>query len=198
MTTTIPRWEWRCFAPLTAPILARAVPIPADAAVHESDETYILDLTAHGAKSVKIREGVLDIKRLLRTDSDALELWEPMLKARFPLNREEVAAIFEPGMPPAELTRESYTFEQFIADVIAPRPTLRLVEVHKSRRSFTFAGCLAEFVQVRADGASLQSFALEHEDPKRLLTALRMLRFDPRDNTNYVLGLKRALGIECA
>lgn len=194
ITTTIPRWEWRCFAP-TGTILASAVSIPSDAVLHESDETYILDLMAHSSQSVKIRDGMLDVKRLLRTDSNALELWEPVVKARFPLERKEVAAIFE---LPSELTRESYTFEQFIADVVAPRPWLRLVEVHKSRRSFTCAECLAEFVEVRADAASLQSFALEHEDAKRLLRTLQMLGLDPRANTNYVLGLKRALGLECA
>jgi exopolyphosphatase/guanosine-5'-triphosphate,3'-diphosphate pyrophosphatase len=191
MPTTAPRWEWRCFAP-PGTILPHVVSIPSEAVPRESDETYILDLEAHSSQSVKIRDGALDVKRLLRTDSNALELWEPLLKARFPLGREEVAAIFE---PPAALTRESYTFEQFISDVVAPQPTLRIVEVRKCRRSFTFAGCLAEFVDVRADGASMQSFALEHEDPKRLLAALHILGFDPHANTNYAIGLKRALGL---
>lgn len=194
--TIIPRWEWRCFAP-SLTLLADAVSPPADAVPRESEETYILDLTGPIAESVKIRDQVLDVKRLLQTDSDGLELWQPVLKARFPLSRKDVVAVFGAWMPPPPAsTREFYTFEQLLEDVITPRPALRVVEVHKSRRGFTFSGCLAELAQMRAGSVSVQSFALEHKDPRRLLAALQALGLDARANTNYPLGLKRALGLE--
>jgi len=195
-TTVIPRWEWRCFAP-SLTTLGHAASIPVDAAPRESDETYILDLTGRISQNVKIRDGVLDVKRLLQIDSEGLELWAPVLKARFPLSRKDIAAVFAPWMPPpAALTRESYTFEQLVEDIVEPRPALRVVVVHKVRRGFTFAGCLAELAQIRAESVSIQSFSLEHEDSKRLLAALQALGLDARANTNYLLGLKRALGLE--
>jgi len=197
-TTITPRWEWRCFSP-SLMNLAHRVSIPSDAAPRESKETYILDLTGRISENVKIRDALLDVKRLLQTDFDGLELWVPVLKTQFPLDRKDVAAVFGPWMPPvAAVIRESYTFTQLIEDIVAPQPALRVVEVRKSRRAFTFAGCLAEFVKIRAESVSIQSFALEHEDPQRLLAALRTLGLDPRANINYMLGLKRALGLEHA
>jgi exopolyphosphatase / guanosine-5'-triphosphate,3'-diphosphate pyrophosphatase len=193
----VPRWEWRCFAPSLA-TLAQAAALPADAAPRDSDETYILDLSAPIAQNVKIRDGVLDIKRLLQTDATGLELWEPVLKARFPLGRKDVAAVFGPWMPPAALTRDAYTLKQLISEIVAPQPALRVVEVRKSRRAFGFAGCLAELVQISAGSVSLESFSLEQEDPKRLLAALQTLGLDSHANTNYILGLKRAFGLEHA
>jgi hypothetical protein len=124
-------------------------------------------------------------------------LWEPVLKARFPLGLKEVATIFGPWWPPPTASiRDSYSFEQLVEDVVTPRPALRLVAVRKSRRGFTFAGCLAEFTKVSAGSVSVQSFSLEHEDPRRVLAALRTLGLKARANTNYILGLKRALGLE--
>jgi len=194
----IPRWEWRCFAPSLAS-LAEAISIPVDAAPRESDETYVLDLTGRISENVKIRDGVLDVKHLIKTGSEGLELWEPTLKAHFPLGQEQVAAVFGPWWPPAAASiRESYSFEQLVEDVVAPRPALRLVAVHKSRRGFTFAGCLAELAQISTASLGVQSFSLEHEDPQRVLAALGVLRLEARANTNYILGLKRALGLEQA
>jgi exopolyphosphatase / guanosine-5'-triphosphate,3'-diphosphate pyrophosphatase len=196
--TIVPRWEWRCFAP-SLTTLAQAASLPADAAPRDSDETYILDLSGRLSDNIKIRDGVLDVKRLLQTDTAGLELWEPVPKARFPLSRNDLAAVFGPWMPPpAALTRASYALEQLVADIVAPQPALRVVEVHKSRRGFGFAGCLAELAQISAGSVRLESFSLEHEDRKRLLAALQTLGLDSHANTNYILGLKRALGLEHA
>jgi hypothetical protein len=194
-TTVVPRWEWRCFAPSLA-LLERAVAIPSDVVPRDSDEIYILDPTAPVTENVKIRDGVLDIKRLGQTDADGLELWEPVFKARFPLGRGDVAAAFAGWTPPlAALSRESYSIEQLIGDVIAPRPALRVARVHKSRRSFAFADCPAELVRLTVESIPVQSFSLEHEDPQRILAALRKLGLDGHANTSYPLGLERALGV---
>lgn len=198
MTAIIPRWEWRCFAPaLTA--LAQRVAVPADATPHDSDETYILDLTGRIGENVKIREDVLEVKSLLRTDFGGLEQWMPVLKASFPLGRRDVALVFGPWLtPPAAPARETYTLGQLLEEIVVAIPALRTVAVHKSRRGFTFAGCLAELVQITAGPVSVESFALEHEEPQRLLAALDTLGLAPGANTNYSRGLKRALGLEPA
>jgi exopolyphosphatase/guanosine-5'-triphosphate,3'-diphosphate pyrophosphatase len=192
----VPRWEWRCFAPSLATI-AQAVAIPSDAASRESDEIYVLD--PRGTESAKIREGVLDIKRLRQIGADGLELWEPVFKARFPLSRSDLAAASAVWPLPLEtVRRETYTIEQFIEEVISLRPDLRVVPVHKSRRAFTFAGCIAELVRLAVESRTLESFSLEHEDPTRILAALLTLGLDGHANTNYSLGLRRALGVKRA
>jgi hypothetical protein len=186
----IPRWEWRCFAPSLATI-AEAAAIPSEATSRESDEIYLLD--PRGTQNAKIRDGILDIKRLRRTDADGLELWEPVFKARFPLSRSDLAAAAAAWALPLEtLPRETYGIEQFIEAVVSLRADLRVARVRKSRRAFTFAGCIAELVRLTVDGRALESFSLEHEDATRVLAALRALGLDGRANTNYSRGLERA------
>jgi hypothetical protein len=188
-----PRWEWRCFAPSLAAV-AEAAAIPRDAPPRDSDEVYLLD--PMGSENAKIRDGVLDIKRLRKVDADGLELWEPVFKAGFPLSRSDLAAAFAAWpLPPQALRRETYSIAQFIEDVASLRADLLIVAVHKSRRAFTFAGCSAELVRLAVDSRTLDSFALEHEDPARVGAALRALGLDPHANTSYPLGLGRALGI---
>ena len=190
----VPRWEWRCFAPSLATI-AQAVSIPSDAASRESDEIYMVDPRA--MENVKIRDGVLDIKRLRQIDANGLELWEPVFKAPFPLSRSDLAAASAAWpLPLQTLPRETYTIEQFTAEVISLRADLRALRVHKSRRAFTFAGCIAELVRLTVESRTLESFSLEHEDPTRILAALLTLGLDGHANTNYSLGLSRALGLE--
>jgi hypothetical protein len=192
----IPRWEWRCFAPSLATI-AQAVAIPSDATSQESDEIYVLD--PRGTESPKIRGGVLDIKRLRQIDANGLELWEPVFKACFPLSRSDLAAASVVwGLPLETLPRESYAVEQFIDDVISLRADLHVLRVHKSRRAFTFDGCIAELVRLAVEFRMLETFSLEHEDPTRILAALRTLGLNGHANTNYSLGLRRALGLEHA
>jgi len=190
------RWEWRCFAPSLATI-AQAMAIPSDVASRESDEIYVLD--PRGTENAKIRDGVLDIKRLRQIDADGLELWEPVFKVRFPLSRSDLAGASAVWPLPLEtLPRETYTIEQFIEEVISLRADLHVVRVHKSRRVFMFAGCIAELVRLAVESRTLESFSLEHEDPKRILAALLTLGLDGHANTNYSLGLRRALGLTCA
>jgi hypothetical protein len=192
----VPRWEWRCFAPSLATI-AQAVAIPSDAASQESDEIYLLG--PRGTENAKIRDGALDIKRLRQIDADGLELWEPVFKARFPLSRSDLAAASAVWPLPLETQpRETYMIEQFFEEVISLRADSHIVRVHKSRRAFTFAGCIAELVRLVVESRTLESFSLEHEDPTRVLAALRTLGLDSHANTNYSLGLKRALGLEHA
>ena len=58
----VPRWEWRTFGDDLADLDALA-PLRTTASV-ESDETYVLSM--YGDASVKVRDGVLDVKVLQR------------------------------------------------------------------------------------------------------------------------------------
>jgi hypothetical protein len=194
-TTIIPRWEWRCFAPALKALADRAAASGAGAP-RESDEIYLLDLER--TENAKIRDGVLDIKRLRDVDADGLQLWEPVFKAAFPLRRSDLEAAFAAWGLHAAATGDTYALDEFLADVIAPRPDFRIARVHKARSGFTFAGCIAEFVRLTVDGIALESFSLEQEERTRIVAALAQLGLDGHANTSYPAGLKRALGIETA
>jgi hypothetical protein len=58
-------------------------------------------------------------------------------------------------------------------------------------------GGMAGF-RCRRQALQAWSVALEHEDSQRLLAALQWRGLDSDANTNYILGLKRALGLEHA
>lgn len=184
----VPRWEWRCFAPSLA-ALATAVNVPSDVRIHESDETYILSLEPGATDNVKIRGGVLDLKRLRQTDKAGLQQWEPVLKAPFPLRRADMATVFGDR----HLRRDSYGLADLLAFVVEAGD-LRAVDVHKSRRGFIFGGCIAELARVTMRGAVLDSFSLEHEDPRLVVAALDDLRLDGHVNTSYPEALRQALG----
>jgi hypothetical protein len=189
----IPRWEWRTFSASLA-ALERAIGPLADVVPRNSSEIYILSL--HGPQNAKLRDGLIDIKRLQQVDDDGLELWEPVFKAKFPLGRSDIAVAFsEWHLPLPALSRDSYTIE-FFNSLIAAQPALRVARVDKSRRGFVFQGCIAEFVRLSVESRSLQSFSLEHQDRSLILAALEQLGLDSHANTSYPLGLKRALGLD--
>ena len=94
--------------------------------------------------------------------------------------------------------RDSYTVEQFLAEIVGPDPDLSAVEITKYRESFTLDGASCELAAIRVGGVPMESFCLEHEDPSLLTQVLRRLGLDSRRNVNYPMGLKAALGLLAA
>jgi exopolyphosphatase/guanosine-5'-triphosphate,3'-diphosphate pyrophosphatase len=68
------------------------------------------------------------------------------------------------------------------------------VKVHKERRRYIFGGCLAELTEVRADGKTTRTIAVESEDAARVTTAVRELGLESSPNTSYPRELKSLLG----
>lgn len=116
MDTIIARWEWRTFGGDL--VRARAIlHAQGSTGVQVSDEVYLL--SALGDANVKIRAGLLDIKRLDQTNGDGLEQWRPVLKAEFPLPAATVTRMFEAlGLPVPRLQRTQYGLEELSADLL--------------------------------------------------------------------------------
>ena len=183
------RWEWRTFDASLNTIEGRIAAALEQVAPHTSAEIYLLRLG--GPQNAKIRDGILDVKRLHRVDVSGLELWEPVLKAKFPLSQNDIATAFvEWQLSLPRLGRKTYTIDQFTNELIAAQPHLRVAPVTKSRR------CIAEFARLSVDSLYLESFSLEHEQTGPILEALSDLGLVTLSNTNYPLALKRALGLE--
>lgn len=195
-TLVIPRWEWRTLAPSLADLRER-LGGPTIETVREIEETYLLCMkSSHNAK---IRGEQLDLKWRKQVSAQGLELWDPILKAIFPLDAEEILQLFGGwGMTAPILEAGTYDFGTFLAEVIQPNRHLRAVRTEKVRRGFTLDGTTCELVELRTGSLSLESFCVEHEDPGMVMEVLRRLGLDRLPNTNYPQGLKRALAQRAA
>ena len=81
MSRSIPRWEWRTFGEAFGDADERFAALSRER-VEESDEIYLLSIASDA--SVKVRDGLLDVKLLQAVNDDGLEQWKPVLKAGLP------------------------------------------------------------------------------------------------------------------
>jgi exopolyphosphatase/guanosine-5'-triphosphate,3'-diphosphate pyrophosphatase len=158
-----------------------------------SDEVYLL--SRRGDSSVKVRDGLMDVKRLERVDHGGLEQWRPVLKAEFPLRGADVGAVWSAlGVEVPALARGEYTLEQLRKELIGTDHDLQAVDVHKVRRHYTVAGAMTELSELSVAAGSSPTVAVESEDPERVQAALSELGLAGRENVNVPLGLKALSG----
>jgi exopolyphosphatase/guanosine-5'-triphosphate,3'-diphosphate pyrophosphatase len=182
----IPRWEWRVFGTGFGAAEEAFADRP-PGSIAESDEVYLL--SAAGS-NVKVRDGLMDIKFLREVDGDGLERWEPVMKAGFPLPAAEVLRVFDAlGVLAPPLTRDAYSLDQFLAELVEPSDAVRVVRVHKRRQRYTLANCMAEVADLEVDGRVARTIAVESEDPSAVIAAVRRLGLDGQVNTSYPRGL---------
>ena len=185
----VPRWEWREFGERFGDAVTRLGSGPAQ----ESDELYVLGLGSEA--SVKVRDGLMDVKRLERIDDHGLEQWRPVMKASFPMAEAEVVAMIEAlGATAGRLERGAYTLDQLVAEVVEPHAELLTIGVHKRRARFTAGGCMAELSEMRTGRGAAQTVAVESEDPDRVIAAVRELGLTSRRNVSVPRKLKALAG----
>ena len=157
MPGIVPRWEWRTFGSRFGVAEDRFAALT-PSGVQESDEVY---LVGGAGDNVKIRDALMDIKVLRETDADGLERWEPVMKAGFPLSAADVGKVFEAlRLQAPALTRDAYTLEAFLDELVAPSFVLRAVRVHKRRVRYVVGGCTSEVSDVVVDGSFQPSRAI--------------------------------------
>ena len=119
MNTIVPRWEWRTFGDSFGSADDRFAALEPER-VHESDEIYLLS-AADDADTVKVRDGLMDVKHLEHVDGDGLEQWLPVTKAGFPLPAADVESVFAAlRLPAPALERAEYTLDQLLDEVVRP------------------------------------------------------------------------------
>ena len=194
MPEIIPRWEWRTFG--TAGFgegedLIRAF---GPAKVRHSTEVYVL--SAQSMNNTKVRDGLMDIKTLKAVDDHALEQWNPILKAEFPLGADTLAKIFAAfGVQLPTLARETYTFDQYLAELIRPHADLAAVDVVKERHGYMVDGTIVEIAEVTFNGIARRTVAVEHEDPALVWATVGKLKLDGFENINYLRAMKAVVGM---
>jgi exopolyphosphatase / guanosine-5'-triphosphate,3'-diphosphate pyrophosphatase len=172
------RWEWRTFGDRLGAAETRLRALTR-VRVQESDETYLLSGAVHDA--VKVRDGMMDIKHLEQINREGLELWRPVMKAPLPISAADACAVLAAlnvDAPPLELG--SYN----LADLAGAGRAVTLAPVHKTRRHYTFHGCMAELTDLRTAGGSTRTIAVEDEDAERVIAAVRELGLDSRPNVS--------------
>jgi exopolyphosphatase / guanosine-5'-triphosphate,3'-diphosphate pyrophosphatase len=188
----VPRWEWRAFAPDFGAAKDRLAALgPAEVA--ESDELYLISVA--GDDNVKVRNDVLEQKRLLQVNEDKLEQWLPVLKADFPVSADDIGEVLEAlRVTPPALTKAAYTLDELLDEVVRPSDALRAIPVHKRRERFSLDGWLAEHTDVRSEGASTRTIAVESEDPARVMAAVRELELESFSNVSVPKALEAFVG----
>jgi exopolyphosphatase/guanosine-5'-triphosphate,3'-diphosphate pyrophosphatase len=185
----VPRWEWRTFGERFGDAEDGFAALTPES-VHESDEMYLLSPAAD--ESVKVRDGLLDIKHLERVNHDGLEQWKPVLKEGFPLSAEAVGvALTALGVPPPHPPSAST-----VEDLVSAGRGLVAVPVRKRRAHYMLGGCMAELTDVRTDTAATRTIAVEADDPARVIAAVRELGLGERPNVSFPRGLKTLLGLD--
>jgi exopolyphosphatase/guanosine-5'-triphosphate,3'-diphosphate pyrophosphatase len=188
----VPRWEWRAFGEDLAAArrtLAQLTPNRVD----DSDEVYVL--AAPSDESVKVRDGVMDVKHLEAVDEKGLELWRPILKAQVPLSRADVRAVLDAlGIAHPPLARLTYTMHDFEAEIVQPNPSLLAVAVHKRRAHYVIDKCMVESTDLRAGHVATHTIAIESPDPDLVMATIRRLGLSGLKNTCVARGLKALVG----
>ena len=192
MTAIIPRWEWRTFGERFGAADSRLAALTPER-VQESDEAYLLSREADA--SVKVREGLMDIKHLEQVNDDGLEQWMPVMKATFPLSADDVRAVLAAlHIAGLSLARATYTLDQLVDELSHEKSDVVVVRVHKRREHHTLGGCMAELTEVRTENRVMRTIALESEDPARVIATVRQLGLGSFPNTSVPRGLMAMVG----
>jgi exopolyphosphatase / guanosine-5'-triphosphate,3'-diphosphate pyrophosphatase len=189
MPAIIPRWEWRTFGSRFGLADQRFAALESTG-VQESDETYLLGTPTGNAK---LRDRLMDIK-LLRETQHGLQRWEPVLKTAFPLAADDVRAVFATlEMAPPDLQRDTYTADEFLAEVAGEHGPLRRVDVHKRRVRYTVNGCTSEVTDLTANDRPTRTIAIESTDQAAVLDAVAAMGLGGYDNIDYPHGLEAVI-----
>lgn len=188
----VPRWEWRTFGP-DFPEDEKRIKKYGEPAPRRSEEAYILSRMSD--ENTKIRDGLMDIKSLQEVNVNKLEQWKPIMKEAFPLDKEKLEKlfhVFKVKLP--ALKRESYTYEQFLDELIRPDKDLKVVEVRKERYGYTINEATVEFALTWFNGVPLKTFCVEHADPELVIKTVKELGLEGYPNINYIKAMKKTVG----
>lgn len=196
MEKIIPRYEFRAFAQNFGLVAEKIRKLSPCERIRESSEIYIMS-AANNENNTKIRDNKLDIKIFVK-EKKGLQQWKPRLKGEFPMPaamiREEIFPAFGVTIP--EFKRLDYTLAQYLEEIIKPHPELSAARVFKRRFGFTVNGCITEIAELLINGAAIQTVAVESEDVEAVLQAQEMLGLQEYENINYLLAIKRVIGLE--
>ena len=196
MQAIIPRYEFRAFAQNFGLAEEKMRKLSKLDKFRESSEIYILS-SSNNRNNVKIRYQAMDIKVWVKEEKD-LQQWKPRMQAEFPIKmeilRDDVFPVLSKVVP--QFNRSAYSLKQFLEDILIPHPELVFARVFKRRFGYTINGCISEIAELLINGAAIKTMALESADIDAVLKVKQMLGLHEYENVNYLLAIKRILGME--
>ena len=162
--------------------------------IRTSTETYFLSAKTNEA-NVKVRDGLLDIKTKVSETEEGYEIFQPRGKFQFPVGKQEVATILENMLVKVELTKDTYTIEDFFA-IVNAHPDLAAVTIEKKRYGFSVDDIICEYGEILFNGAKLETVCCESEDYTGMKKAIEALEINKYENINYLRAAKRTIGME--
>ena len=153
MAAIKPRYEFRIWGESLAPLRTKLEAM-AQASEKSSEETYLISATTERCNA-KIRADLMDIKVLIAEDR-GLEQWNPTLKAGFPLDALTIAGQIFPSLQldAPKLSRQEYSFDEFLSEVIRPNPKIAIVTVTKVRNQFNIGVCATEYSRITINAST--------------------------------------------
>jgi hypothetical protein len=189
------RFEFRVFAPVRRyRSLAQRFEGLLDAAGRERGEAVYLfaPVIAPPRASLKLRDGRLSIKRLLRHNGE-LELWQPEFE-EFPLDRTSGVRIARAcSLPP--VPGGGWAVAAHLLRDAEKTPDICLAHLRTLRHRFARGGLLGEAVRMEINGAELASLAVEGEDAAAVRQLRSDLQLDECDNVSYPRMLQFLAGL---
>jgi len=161
--------------------------------IRHSSETYILSRHTNNA-NVKIRDGLLDIKIKVGETEEGYEIFQPRGKFQFPVEKDELATIFENLVVSVDLEKRSCTFEEFL-ELVDGSADLTAVGVDKERYGFSVDEVICEYGEILFNGALLETACVESEDYGAMKEVIAKLEIAQFDNTNYLKAAKQVVGM---
>lgn len=191
-----PRFEFRTFAPSLGIVEEKIRQLSKCEKIRESAEIYIMS-AGNNENNTKVRDDLMDIKVFVQEEK-GLEQWNPRMKGSFPMEAAMIRNDVFPalGISVPQFTREQYTLEQFLNEIVYPHADLTPVNVFKRRFAFTINGCIAEVADVYVNGALIKTVNVESVDVDAILKAKEMLSLQEHENINYLMAIKRIIGME--
>jgi len=184
----VPRWEWRTFRHSFGPRLD----LLRDRELgnyKESREIYILSRASNS--NIKVRNQTLEVKTLQAVNEAKLEQWCPVIKACFPLTREQMVSLADYLKTRiAVLDGAPMTLEKLLRFADNRAVSLKTVQVEKRRYIYVIEQCIVEYVRAVAGGRAFSSICVEHVDPARVAAVVKSLKLDDCSNISYVKALK--------
>ena len=194
MSEIIPRWEWRTFGQAFGESEEK-IKQHGEKGFKKSEEKYILSKVS--GENVKFRFDLIDIKTLKQVNSDKLEQWYPAMKEGFPISKSNLEILFRDffKVSAPEFKRDTYTYEEFLDELVAPCDQLCVVDVYKERHAYEINQATVEIADTTFNGVPMRTVCVEHTDPDNVIATVRELWLIGFDNINYINAMKTAVGM---
>jgi len=194
MAEIIPRWEWRTFGQDFGEAENNIKKHPAGG-FKKSEEKYILSKLS--SNNIKIRDDLADVKTQLNINADKLEQWTVAMKQSFPAPKDSLEVLFREyfKVPVPAFTKDTYTYTEFLDELIAGNENLVIVEVLKERQAYEINGTVTEIAETKFNGVPMRTICVEHEDPALVIATVRELGAAGFENINYINAMKTAVGM---